>query len=267
MTAFAANSIFCRLALGGTQIDPATFTLVRLLSGAAMLWLVVRIRSGAGPRRGDWRSALGLFAYAAAFSYAYVNLTAGTGALLLFGSVQATMILAGLVRGERLNGWQTAGLVLAVGGLVVLVLPGVTQPPWASALLMTGAGIAWGIYSLRGRGATAPTATTAGNFVLAAVPALGLSLATLPWFAWDPRGAVYAVLSGALASGWGYAIWYAALPALRATQAASVQLSVPVIAALGGVFLLGEVMTLRLAWCSAAVLGGIALVLKARRPR
>jgi drug/metabolite transporter (DMT)-like permease len=265
MTAFAANSIICRLALGGTQVDPATFTLVRLLSGASMLWLVVRLRSGAGPRRGDWRSALSLFAYAAGFSYAYMNLTAGTGALILFGSVQATMIFAGLARGEKLSGVQTAGLMLAIGGLVVLVLPGITQPPWVSALLMAGAGIAWGIYSLRGQGATAPTETTAGNFVLAAVPALALSLVTVSGFAWDLRGAVYAMLSGALASGLGYAIWYAVLPALRATQAASVQLSVPVIAALGGVLLLGEVLTLRLAWCSAAVLGGIALVLKARR--
>jgi drug/metabolite transporter (DMT)-like permease len=265
MTAFAANSILCRLALKATQIDPASFTLIRLVSGSAALWIIVRVRSGTTASAGNWRSAWSLFAYAAAFSYAYVTLDAGTGALLLFGAVQATMILVGLARGERLTVLQTGGLLLALGGLVSLLLPGATAPPWIGAILMTAAGVAWGAYSLLGRGSTRPTATTAGNFLRGAALATLLSAVALPWFNWDPVGALYASLSGAIASGMGYAIWYTALPGLQATQAATVQLSVPVIAAAGGVLLLGEHLTPRLLLCSAAILGGIALVLRARR--
>ena len=266
MTAFAANSILCRLALKATQIDPASFTLIRLASGSAALWIIVRLRSGNTASAGNWRSAWSLFAYAAAFSYAYVTLDAGTGALLLFGAVQATMILVGLARGERLTVLQTSGLMLALGGLVSLLLPGATAPPWIGAILMTAAGVAWGAYSLLGRGSTRPTATTAGNFLRGALLATLLSAVTLPWFNWDPVGAVYASLSGAIASGMGYAVWYTALPGLKATQAATVQLSVPVIAAAGGVLLLGEHVTPRLLLCSMAILGGIALVLRAHRP-
>jgi len=266
MSAFAANSILCRLALRETGIDPASFTLIRLVSGAAMLWLIVRLRARPTPLAGDWKSAFSLFAYAGAFSYAYVSLSAGTGALLLFGSVQATMILAGLARGERLTRLQTAGLLLALGGLLGLVLPGVTAPPWLGAVLMSGAGMAWGIYSLLGRRGSGPTETTAGNFLRAALPAALLSIATLPWASLDSRGAVYAILSGAIASGLGYAIWYMALPMMRATQAATVQLSVPALAAAGGVVVLGEHITIRLVLCSLAILGGIALVLRARGP-
>lgn len=265
MTAFAANSILCRLALKETHIDPASFTLIRLVSGAVVLWAIVRLRRPTEGVAGSWRSAASLFAYAAAFSYAYVTLSAGTGALLLFGAVQATMILAGLIRGERLGAAQTAGLLLAIAGLLGLVLPGVTAPPWHGALLMTAAGIAWGVYSLQGRGSTRPIATTAGNFARAALPAVILGLLTLRGANWDPHGATYAVLSGAIASGLGYAIWYTVLPGLRATQAATVQLSVPVIAAIGGVLLLGEVVTLRLVLCSIAILGGIGLVMHAHR--
>jgi drug/metabolite transporter (DMT)-like permease len=266
MTAFAANSILCRLALKATQIDPSSFTLVRLASGALTMWILVRFRSGDSTPAGNWRSALCLFAYAGAFSYAYVTLDAGTGALLLFGAVQATMILVGLLRGERLTTLQTTGLVLALAGLVSLLLPGVTAPSWTGAILMVSAGIAWGAYSLLGRGNTRPTATTAGNFIRGAWLAVVLSLATLPWLQFDPRGAGYAVLSGAIASGLGYAIWYTALPGLKATQAATVQLSVPVIAAAGGILILGEHLTLRLVLCSIAILGGIAMVLQARKP-
>jgi drug/metabolite transporter (DMT)-like permease len=266
MTAFAANSILCRLALKATQIDPSSFTLVRLASGALTLWILVRFRSGGSTPAGNWRSALCLFAYAGAFSYAYVTLDAGTGALLLFGAVQATMILVGLLRGERLTTLQTTGLVLALAGLVSLLLPGVTAPSWTGAILMVSAGIAWGAYSLLGRGNTRPTATTAGNFIRGAGLAVVLSLVTLPWLHFDPVGAGYAVLSGAIASGLGYAIWYTALPGLKATQAATVQLSVPVIAAAGGILILGEHLTLRLALCSIAILGGIAMVLQARKP-
>ncbi len=266
MTAFAANSILCRLALRTTGIDPATFTLIRLVAGAATLWLIVRVRRGGDRHAGSWRSAFSLFVYAAAFSFAYVSLSAGTGALILFGAVQATMILYGLLRGERLTPPQAAGLALALSGLAALLLPGVTAPDWVGAALMTAAGVAWGAYSLMGRGKTRPIETTAGNFLRASVFAVLLSLLSLGRFDWDPAGAVFAILSGALASALGYAIWYTVLPALRATQAATVQLSVPVIAAIGGVLLLGEQLSLRLVVCSLAILGGIALVLHARPP-
>jgi drug/metabolite transporter (DMT)-like permease len=267
MTAFAANSILCRMALKATAIDPATFTLMRLLSGATTLWLIVRVRTGADAIAGNWRSAFSLFTYATAFSFAYVSLSAGTGALILFGAVQATMILYGLRRGERFNLLQTAGLLLALGGLVALLLPGVTAPSWSGAALMAIAGIAWGAYSLLGRGSVNPIATTAGNFLRASVLGTLLSAVSLSVFAWDARGAALAFLSGAVASGLGYAVWYTVLPALRATHAATVQLSVPVVAALAGVLLLGEILSLRLVLCSIAILGGIALVLHARKPK
>jgi drug/metabolite transporter (DMT)-like permease len=265
MVAFAANSILCRLALKTTPIDPATFTAIRLVAGAATLWLIVRMRTGRSTRAGGWSSAFSLFAYAAAFSFAYVSLSAGTGALILFGAVQATMILYGLLRGERFTPPQTAGLVLALAGLVALLLPGATAPHWVGAMLMTAAGIAWGTYSLMGRASTQPIETTAGNFLRASALAAILSAVSLGLFAWDARGALLAVLSGAVASGLGYAIWYTVLPGLRATSAATVQLSVPVIAAIGGVLLLGERLSLRLVLSSMAILGGIALVLHARK--
>jgi drug/metabolite transporter (DMT)-like permease len=265
MIAFAANSILCRQALDTTAIDPATFTTIRLVSGAATLWLIVRLRARGSALAGSWPAAFSLFAYAAAFSFAYVSLSAGTGALILFGSVQATMILAGLLRGERFTPLQTAGLLLALGGLVALLLPGATAPHWAGATLMAIAGIAWGAYSLMGRASTRPIETTAGNFVRAVAFAALLSAASLGLFAWDPRGALLAALSGAVASGLGYAIWYTVLPALRATQAATVQLSVPVIAAVGGMLFLGEPVTFRLAVTSIAILGGIALVIMNRQ--
>jgi drug/metabolite transporter (DMT)-like permease len=265
MTAFAANPILCRMALKATEIDPATFTMIRLLSGAATLWLIVRVRTGGNAVAGNWRSAFSLFAYATAFSFAYVSLSAGTGTLILFGAVQATMILYGLLRGERFTLQQTAGLLLALGGLVALLLPGATAPPRGGAALMATAGIAWGAYSLLGRSSVHPIETTAGNFLRASGLGILLSVASLGFFAWDARGALLAVLSGAVASGLGYAIWYKVLPALRATHAATVQLSVPVIAALAGVLLLGEHLSLRLVLCSIAILGGIALVLHARK--
>jgi drug/metabolite transporter (DMT)-like permease len=261
MLAFAGNSLLCRLALKNTAIDAATFTTVRIASGALVLWLLARGRSGLG---GSWISALALFGYAIAFSLAYRELSAATGALLLFGAVQASMIAAGLWRGERLHAAQSAGLVLALGGLVVLLLPGLSAPPLIASLLMLGAGVAWGVYSLRGRGAGDPLHTTAGNFVRAAPFALAASLLMFSQFSADTLGVIYAIASGALTSGVGYAIWYAALPRLRAVEAASVQLSVPVLAALGGIALLGETPTLRLIACSAAVLGGIALVIARR---
>lgn len=263
MLAFAGNSLLCRLALQHSGIDPASFTTVRLTSGAVVLWALVRWR-GQRPA-GDWGSAAALFVYAAAFSFAYLSLSAGTGALLLFGAVQATMLGWGLWRGQRLGRGQTAGLVLALGGLVALLLPGVTAPPAGGALLMTAAGVAWGVYSLRGRGAGDPTAVTAGNFVRAGALAVPLGLAGLPGATLDPTGLLWALCSGAVTSGLGYAIWYAALKGLQPTSSASVQLSVPVLTALGGVVLLSEPVTLRLALCSLAILGGIAWVIAGQR--
>ena len=266
MFAFAGNSLLCRLALKDTAIDAASFTTVRLLSGAVMLWLVVRLRGG-GARvgSGSWPSALALFAYAAGFSYAYLSLSAATGALLLFGAVQATMIGHGLWRGERLRWPQAVGLALALGGLVGLLLPGLSAPPLSGSALMLGAGIAWGVYSLRGRGAGDATRVTTGNFLRAVPIAATLSVVMLGNMSLDRAGLLYAVASGALASGLGYAIWYTALPALKATKAATVQLSVPVLATLGGVVFLGEAVSLRLVAASFAILGGIALVILEKR--
>jgi drug/metabolite transporter (DMT)-like permease len=269
MLAFAANSVLNRLALRATEIDAATFTAVRLLSGALALWLVVRLRnSPASPSGGSWLSAAALFVYAAAFSFAYVTLETGTGALLLFGAVQLTMIGYGLGRCERLGWGQTLGLVMALGGLGYLLLPGLSAPPPGPALLMALAGAAWGAYSLRGRGAHDPASASAGNFLRAAPLAAALVLfrLLLPGAALQPDGLgiVYAALSGAVTSGLGYVLWYAVLPSLRATSAATVQLSVPVLAAVGGVLLVGEPLTLRLLLASAAILGGIALVLRRR---
>jgi drug/metabolite transporter (DMT)-like permease len=266
MLAFAGNSLLCRLALKHTHIDAASFTTIRLLSGAAMLWLVVRVRHGTRSGHGSWLSALALFAYAAGFSFAYISLSVATGALLLFGAVQATMIGVGIWRGERLHGPQLVGLVLALGGLIGLLLPGLSAPPIGAAALMLGAGIAWGVYSLRGRGAGDSTRVTAGNFLRAASMALALSLFLARGTSLDRAGILYALASGALASGLGYAIWYTALPGLRSATAAVVQLCVPVITTLGGLAFLGEPITLRVISTSGAILGGIALVvLGARR--
>ena len=261
MIAFAGNSLLCRAALEHTGIDAASFTTIRLMSGAVMLWLVVRTRRGTHTGTGNWLSALALFAYAAGFSFAYVSLPAASGALLLFGAVQVTMIGHGMWVGERLRRLQLVGLVLAFGGLVGLLLPGLSAPPLFGSIVMLGAGVAWGVYSLRGKGAGDPTRVTAGNFLRAVPIAAALSVFMLNRGSLDTAGLGYAVASGAVASGIGYAIWYTALPALKATHAATVQLSVPVIAALGGIVFLGETMTLRLVFASVAILGGIALVI------
>lgn len=264
MLAFAGNSLFCRLALKQSGMDPAAFTLIRLASGALVLWAIVRLRGLAGGL-GSWSSALALFAYAAGFSFAYVSLAAGTGALLLFGAVQVTMIGYGLWQGERLAPRQTGGLLLALAGLVGLLLPGLSAPPLAGSLLMLGAGVAWGVYSIRGRGAGDATAVTAGNFLRAVPFALLLGLVALPEMpAPNPQGVLYALLSGGLASGIGYALWYAALRGLQATTAATVQLSVPVLTALGGTAFLGEELGWRLVLASCTILGGVALVIRGR---
>lgn len=261
MILFASNSLLCRVALKHTSIDAASFTTIRLVSGAVMLWLIVRMSRGTQTGRGSWLSAVALFAYAAGFSFAYVNLTVATGALLLVGAVQVTMIGYGMWAGERLLKLQIIGLVLAFAGLIGLLLPGLSAPPLSGALLMLGAGVAWGVYSLRGKGAGDPTRVTAGNFLRAAPIAVILSVVMQDGASLDIGGVWYAVASGALASGIGYAIWYTALPALKATTASIVQLSFPVIAAVGAIIFLGEPITLRLVLASVAILGGIALVI------
>ena len=267
MLAFAGNSLLCRLALQQSHLDAGSFTSIRLVSGALVLGLVARKFRGDQNGAGNWPSALALFIYAAAFSFAYVRLPTATGALLLFGAVQATMISYGLWKGERLQPLQRVGLALALSGLLGLLLPGISAPPLAGSVLMLGAGVAWGVYSLRGKGAGDPTRVTAGNFLRAAPIAIALSLLMLGLqrVTLDAAGIGYALASGALTSGLGYAIWYTAVPALKATTAATVQLSVPVLAALGGIVFLGEAVTLRLGLASLAILGGIALVVLQKR--
>ena len=261
MLAFAGNSLLCRQALKHTAIDATSFTLIRIVCGAAVLWLILRLRQAPAPALGNWASAACLFVYAAAFSFAYIDLSAATGALLLFGAVQATMIGRGVWAGERPGVVQTLGLLLAGAGLVTLLLPGVAAPELQPAALMLLAGAAWGVYSLRAKGSGDPTQVTAGNFLRASGLAAVLAAVMLPHWRVDSAGVAYAIASGAITSGLGYAVWYTALRGLSATTAASVQLSVPAITALGGVLLLAEPLTLRLVVCSLAILGGIALVI------
>lgn len=267
LIAFAGNSVLCRLALGDATIDAAGFTAVRLLSGALALLVLVGARDRTLlPRwHGSWLSAFALFAYAIAFSYAYLSLSAGTGALILFGAVQATMILAGLRAGERPSRVEWAGLLVALAGVVWLVFPGLTAPSPVGTGLMALAGVMWGVYSLLGRRTNDALPETAGNFVrslpmvavVAALAADGIDLSA--------RGVVYAASSGALASGVGYALWYAALRGLTATRAAIVQLAVPVLAALGGVVFLAETITLRLVVAAVLILGGVGAATALRR--
>lgn len=262
MLAFASNSVLVRMALQYTTIDAASFTTIRLVSGALVLLLLARMTNKSSESNGNWWSAAALFVYAAGFSFAYVSLSTATGALLLFGAVQGTMIGYGLWVGERLSRLQWAGLVLAVAGILALFLPGLSSTPAVpSSLLMIGAGVCWGVYSLRGKGAGNPIRVSAGNFTRAVLFTLLLSGLMLHKLSLDIAGVYYAIASGALMSGLGYVIWYRVMPQLQATHAAVVQLSVPVIAALAGIAFLGESITLRLALASSAILGGIALVL------
>jgi drug/metabolite transporter (DMT)-like permease len=268
MLAFAANSLLCRLALGAGLIDAASFTGVRVLSGAVMLGLIIlpRYRSHGCPRI-EWRSVVTLFAYMICFSIAYLSLAAGTGALILFGAVQLTMFIVALRAGEPFSKLSWVGLVLAISGLVYLVFPGVTAPDPAGAVLMTVAGVAWGFYSLFGRSATDPMESTAYNFIYSVPLAVITSLLFIGNYHLTLTGAALAVASGAIASGLGYFIWYAALPGLTAIRAATVQLSVPVIAAFGGALLLDESVTVRLLLASITTLGGIAIVLSQKAAR
>jgi drug/metabolite transporter (DMT)-like permease len=267
MVAFAANSVLCRLALGAGLIDAATFTSIRVLAGAAVLALVLASRRRATSRRADWRSVLALFVYMAFFSFAYLSLSAGTGALVLFGAVQLTMFTVALRRGEQFSPVSWFGLALALAGLVYLVAPGVRAPDPLGAALMAVAGIAWGVYSLFGRSATDPAVSTAWNFIYSVPLVLVMSLLFVADAAVTVRGALLAAASGAIASGLGYVTWYAALRGLAATSAATVQLSAPVLAAIGGVVLLAEDVSLRLVLASIATLGGVAVVLLQRGRR
>ena len=262
MIAFAGNSLLCRAALAQTSIDAASFTSLRLISGAVTLWLIVHFRSRGSVNGGNWFSAIALFAYAAGFSFAYISLSAAAGALLLFGAVQITMIGYGFYNGERLSAFQILGLVFACAGLLILFLPGITSPPLTGSLLMLAAGIAWGIYSIRGKVPGDPISVTAGNFLRAVPLTILLSLFLLKNVSFDHLGVWLAILSGAVASAIGYAIWYTALPLLDSTTASIVQLSVPIIAGFAGVLFLAEPITLRLWLASFLILGGIALVIK-----
>jgi drug/metabolite transporter (DMT)-like permease len=257
----------CRLALGAATIDAASFSTLRLASGACALLLILTLvkEKLSFMRRGRWASAILLFLYAVPFSFAYLGLSAGTGALILFGAVQATMIFAALRSGERPHPLEWAGLILAIVGLICLVFPGLTAPPPTSSLMMAIAGIAWGIYSLRGRGAASPLTDTTHNFVHSVPAAIGVNIIMLRDLHVSAEGAFLAVLSGALASGMGYVVWYAALRGLTAMRAATVQLAVPVLAAAGGVLFLSEHVSLRLVVSAIVILGGVGLALAGRQ--
>jgi len=267
MVAFASNSLICRAAFQNTTVHPVAFTAIRLLSGAVVLGVLVASRKRALRRTGSWGSALALFAYAICFSLAYVTLSTGTGALILFGSVQFTMITVGIASGERLTAGQWTAFLMAVGSMVWLVLPGVASPPLLGAALMSVSGIGWGVYSLRGRGVADPLVASAGNFLKATIPG-AVAFLVLP-AAWklDTTGVALAALSGGVTSGIGYVIWYAAVRHLQATTAATVQLSVPVIAGVAAVGILDEPLTVRLVVASVGVLGGIAgVILLSKKP-
>jgi len=264
LTAFAANSILCRLALADHSIDAASFTTIRLVSGAVALLLIMAFRDR-GKARPHFRllTAFALFAYAAPFSFAYISIPAGAGALILFGAVQATMIGWDLVQGYRLSMREWCGLLLALGGLVVLTWPGAVDP--IGAALMSLAGVAWGLYSVYGRGTEYPLRATAGNFAVAALLTIPFEGVFLDGVTLTASGITLAVLSGAVTSGIGYALWYTALRGLTATRAGIVQLLVPVLAATGGVVFLSEVITVRLVAAAAMILPGVTLAFTGRK--
>lgn len=261
MIAFAANSILCRLALKNTLIDPITFTTIRLLSGILVLGMIGITQGKTSLHSGNWLSSLALFFYALFFSLSYVTLPAGLGAILLFGSVQISMISYGLIKKERFNGIQLMGLLMAIVGLGILFLPGVTTPPLLGSLMMLISGLSWGIYSLRGKGSKNPLDDTFGNFLRTA-PLIVIVLfinGTKSHF--DYHGAIYAVLSGGIASAVGYSVWYIVLPKLKAIFAATIQLTVPIFASLASIVLLDEVITLKLTLASFLVLLGTGVVI------
>ena len=266
LIAFAANSVLCRLALGNEAIDAASFTIMRLLSGTIVLLLIVATtrNSAADATKGSWGASFMLFLYAATFSYAYVSLDTGTGALILFGSVQITMILLSLISGTRLHLTEWAGVAITFTGFVYLILPGVTTPSTTGFALMTVSGIAWGIYTLKGRRSKNPLLDTAYNFLRTTPLVIILAIIAMNTLNYSTEGIVLALLSGGITSGIGYTIWYIALGGLTSTQAAVLQLSVPLIAALGGVIFVSEAITFRLMISATLVLGGILIVVLGR---
>ncbi|MEM7015943.1 MAG: DMT family transporter [Pseudomonadota bacterium] len=265
MLAFAANSLLARLALSQTETDPATFSVIRLVSGAIFLLIFVALRYRRHPfDTGSWRSALALFVYAVAFSYAYISLPTGIGALILFGSVQATMLCYGFTKGERFSALQWSGFALACFGVVYLLSPGATAPALSGTVLMSIAGIAWGVYTLRAGGSD-PIKTSASNFARTVPMCLILFVVTLQYTQVDGSGLIYALASGVITSGIGYVIWYTVLPHISVINASTIQLSVPAIAALMGVLILSEPLTLRLVLAALAILVGIAVVLRYKR--
>jgi len=276
LIAFAANSVFCRLALGEQTIDAASFTIIRLLSGSLILFVLIVLSQRLTPRQveirgqskensnGSWLSGVMLFVYALSFSFAYITLDTATGALILFGSVQITMILLSVVAGNRLHKIEWFGMVVAFGGFVYLILPGVSAPSFSGFILMTVSGIAWGVYTLRGRGSRKPMRDTAYNFIRTIPLLFVVFLLVLTQINYTLEGVVLAILSGAVASGLGYTIWYMALGGLSATQAAVLQLLVPVIAAAGGVIFVSEALTWRLVFSAFLILSGILFVIIGR---
>jgi drug/metabolite transporter (DMT)-like permease len=264
LVAFAANSVLCRLALQQAVIDPASFSTIRFTSGAlTLLSLAVATRRKAVRLRGSWMTVGVLCLYAVPFAFAYNRLTTGTGALILFGTVQVTMWAAALKAGDRPGVSEWIGVTLALVGLIYLVLPGLSAPPLSGAALMTTAGLAWGVYSLHGRGAPDPLSQTMNNFLRTVPILLLVNLVERSNYHVERRGALLAVASGALASGLGYVAWYAALRSLTAVRAAVVQLGVPVLAAAGGVILLGEAISVRLIVSAMMIVGGIAMTISA----
>jgi drug/metabolite transporter (DMT)-like permease len=269
LVAFAANSLLCRMALGGHLIDPVSFTTLRLVSGALALIFISRLVGESKTphkKKGTWGSGFALFVYAAAFSLAYVSLSTGMGALILFGAVQVTMIGAAIKSGEKLGPSQWSGSAVALGGLIYLMLPGLSSPNPLGALLMCISGIAWGVYSIRGKGVTTPVATTAGNFTRSAPMAIITSAFAFSSVRLEPFGILLALISGVITSGLGYVLWYKVLRNLTTTQASVVQLLVPVLAAFGGVFFLSELASVRLIASSVLILGGVALAALKRIP-
>jgi drug/metabolite transporter (DMT)-like permease len=270
LVAFAANSLLCRMALGGHLIDPVSFTTLRLVSGAlALIPLSLFAGKSKTPEKpkGSWISGFALFVYAAAFSLAYVSLSTGMGALILFGSVQVTMIGVALKSGENLGALQWLGAAAAFGGLIFLVLPGISAPNPLGALLMCISGIAWGVYSIRGEGVSKPVAMTAGNFTRSTPMAIITSVVAYATVHLDLRGILLALISGVVTSGLGYVLWYKVLRILTTSQASIVQLMVPVLAAYGGVTFLSEQVSVRLIASSALILGGVTLAVIKRKQR
>lgn len=264
LLSFAANSILCRLALGPHAIDAASFTTIRIASGAVALFVIHAASRGPRPAHRGWSAPAMLFVYAAGFSLAYRSLGAATGALVLFGAVQSTMLLSGLIAGERFRLLEGLGLCLAIAGLIALVLPGLTAPPLTGLALMATAGVAWGIYSLRGRGSSDPLGDTLRNFLVAVPLAVLVSALSIRDVHASGRGILLAIVSGALTSGMGYVLWFLALRGLSAIRAATVQLAVPALAAGGAVVFLREPLTARLVQAGLLILGGVGLAVTSR---